>query len=75
MILVLWAAPRSRSTAFFRMMAERGDHTVLHEPFSNRAEFGSAEIAGGRYDSEAGLIDVVVDPLSGGADVRPAVEG
>ena len=28
----LWAHPRSRSTALERMMMERGDVTVLHEP-------------------------------------------
>jgi hypothetical protein len=32
--LVLWSVPRSGSTAFERMMAERGDHAVLSEPFS-----------------------------------------
>jgi hypothetical protein len=58
-ILVLWAAPRSRSTAFFRMMAERGDHVVLHEPFSNRAEFGHAEVAGHRAGSEAELLGAI----------------
>jgi len=34
MRLMLWSVPRSRSTAFFRMMAERGDFSVVHEPFS-----------------------------------------
>lgn len=43
-ILALWSAPRSRSTAFQRMMMERGDYTVLHEPFSHRADFGHATI-------------------------------
>ncbi len=33
-LLALWCAPRSVSTAFERMMMARGDHTVLHEPFS-----------------------------------------
>lgn len=33
-ILALWTHPRSRSTAFERVMIERGDMTVLHEPFS-----------------------------------------
>lgn len=33
-ILALWAAPRSISTAFERMMMARGDHVVEHEPFS-----------------------------------------
>ncbi len=32
-ILALWCHPRSLSTAFGRMMAERGDLTVLHERF------------------------------------------
>ena len=29
-----WSAPRSRSTAFFRMMIECGDFAGVHEPFS-----------------------------------------
>ena len=32
-ILVLWAVPRSTSTAFERMMKQRGDHEIAHEPF------------------------------------------
>ncbi|MDJ1183393.1 hypothetical protein [Roseofilum casamattae] len=32
-ILALWAVPRSTSTAFERMMRERGDFLVLDEPF------------------------------------------
>ena len=32
-ILVLWAVPRSTSTAFERMMSQRGDHNCVHEPF------------------------------------------
>ena len=32
-ILVLWAVPRSTSTAFERMMSHRGDHDCVHEPF------------------------------------------
>jgi hypothetical protein len=31
--LGLWSAPRSMSTAFFRMMAERDEFCLLHEPF------------------------------------------
>lgn len=33
-ILALWSVPRSISTAFERMMMERGDFTIIHEPFS-----------------------------------------
>lgn len=32
-IIVLWAVPRSRSTAFEKMMRNRGDHECFHEPF------------------------------------------
>ncbi|WP_430791105.1 hypothetical protein [Actinoplanes sp. G11-F43] len=43
-VLALWSAPRSRSTAFARMMTERGDHTVVHEPFSQVVDFGTAQV-------------------------------
>ena len=33
--IALWAHPRSMSTAFERIMRERGDCAVLHEPFLN----------------------------------------
>ena len=54
---MLWSAPRSRSTAFFRMMAQRGDCTVVHEPFSYLAEFGYADVGGVRVFSAAELLD------------------
>ncbi len=56
MLLMLWSAPRGRSTAFFRMMVERGDFTVVHEPFSYLAEFGHADVAGARVTSAPSLI-------------------
>jgi len=43
-ILALWSAPRCRSTAFLRMIAERGDYLVIHEPFSRLADFGHVRI-------------------------------
>lgn len=55
-ILALWSAPRSRSTAFLRMMAERGDRTVIHEPFSHVADFGAADVAGTMVRDETELI-------------------
>lgn len=54
-ILALWSAPRCMSTAFFRMMLERGDFRAVHEPFSNRAEFGEVSIAGVTVTDEAAL--------------------
>lgn len=38
--VVLWATPRSVSTAFDKMMRSRGDHRVLTEPFSVPFYFG-----------------------------------
>jgi hypothetical protein len=55
-VLMLWSAPRSRSTAFFRMMTERGDVTAVHEPFSYLAEFGHTDIGGERVYSVPALI-------------------
>lgn len=43
-MLALWSAPRCRSTAFARMMAERGDRAVVHEPFSRVVDFGEVEV-------------------------------
>lgn len=45
-LIALWSAPRCRSTAFLRMMAERGDFTVLHEPFSHLHDFGRTVVGG-----------------------------
>lgn len=55
-LLILWSAPRSRSTAFFRMMTERGDYLPVHEPFSYLAEFGQVEVGGSAVTSEPELI-------------------
>src|SRR4029450_5278733 len=43
-VLAMWSAPRSRSTAFARMMAERNDHVVVHEPFSQVVAFGEVRV-------------------------------
>jgi hypothetical protein len=39
-VLALWATPRTVSTAFERMMIERGDQLVLDEPWSRAYYFG-----------------------------------
>lgn len=44
-IIALWCVPRSGSTAFERMMIERGDHEVLDEPFSAFYYFGPARLS------------------------------
>ena len=43
-ILVLWATPRSTSTAFEWMMRMRGDHTCFHEPFGEPWYQGEAPL-------------------------------
>jgi hypothetical protein len=61
MRLMLWSAPRSRSTAFFRMMAERGDFTVVHEPFSYLMKYGHTDVGGTRVTSEQDLIGALLE--------------
>lgn len=60
-ILALWSAPRCRSTAFLRMIAERGDYLVIHEPFSRLADFGQVRIGGQEVRSETGVIAALRD--------------
>ncbi|MFF8955190.1 sulfotransferase family protein [Streptomyces sp. NPDC014894] len=66
-IVALWSAPRSRSTAFFRMMSERGDFATTHEPFSYLAEFGFTDVDGVRATDEKQLLAV----LRESAEERP----
>jgi hypothetical protein len=54
----LWAHPRSRSTALERMMMERGDVTVLHEPLVSLLDDGTVSIPDGPVlDSVAGVVE------------------
>ena len=39
-ILALWATPRSTSTAFERVMSQRGDLTCFHEPYNEAFYYG-----------------------------------
>ena len=55
-LLALWSAPRCRSTAFERMMRQRGDFTVLHEPFSHLVNYGSTVVAGREVRTEPDLL-------------------
>ena len=61
MRLMLWSAPRSDSTAFFRMMAERGDFTVVHEPFSYLVMYGHTDVGGARVRSAPDLIRALLE--------------
>lgn len=42
----MWAHPRSVSTAFLRMMIERGDITVVHEPLVLLTDHGEVTVPG-----------------------------
>lgn len=46
--IALWAHPRAVSTAFLRMMIERGDVIVVHEPLVTLVDEGSVPIPDGR---------------------------
>ncbi|MFD9396985.1 sulfotransferase family protein [Streptomyces sp. NPDC060000] len=60
-VIAMWSPPRCRSTAFERMMIERGDLTVLHEPFNVLASKGSYEIGGRVHNSETALLDAILE--------------
>lgn len=59
--IVLWAVPRSRSTAFLRAMIERGDLDVVHEPFSYLSEQGHFELHGERLESMPELLGALIE--------------
>ncbi|WP_432994364.1 hypothetical protein [Dactylosporangium sp. CA-233914] len=60
-IIVMWAVPRSRSTAFLRMIIERGDLDVVHEPFSNLAATGRFELGEHTAGSIEELFELLLD--------------
>jgi hypothetical protein len=59
--LMLWSVPRGRSTAFFRMMAERGDFTLVHEPFSYLVMYGHTEVGGTSAGSAPELVKALLE--------------
>jgi Sulfotransferase domain len=64
-VFALWSAPRTRSTAFFRSMAERGDMTALHEPFCKLRDFGETDAGGQTFDSPEKLLAWLLDETHG----------
>lgn len=52
-LAILWSVPRSRSTAFERMMYERGDFQCFHEPFSRVSDFGNATLGATQCANQA----------------------
>lgn len=58
-VIAMWAAPRSRSTAFFRAMLAHGGVIGLHEPFCNLADYGETDVAGRTVRSGSELVDAL----------------
>src|ERR1700691_744409 len=67
-LVAMWAAPRSRSTAFFRYMLEHGGLVALHEPFDNIADYGSTAVNGHLVSDPGELITMLLG-LAGTATV------
>lgn len=66
-VVTMWAHPRALSTAFLRMMIERGDTTVVHEPLVTLADFGTVRIRA--LDDAAAASGETVELDSAGAVV------
>ena len=64
-VFALWSAPRARSTAFFRSIVERGDMTVLHEPFGNLKNYGETDAEGRMFRSPVSLLTWLRDESRG----------
>lgn len=60
--LALWSAPRSMSTAFFRMMAERDEFRLSHEPFAELAAGRPARLGDREFTDPAGFVNALFDP-------------
>lgn len=60
-VIAMWSPPRCRSTAFERMMSERGDLTVLHEPFNVLAVKGAFTVADRTCTDPISLLDAILD--------------
>ena len=61
---VLWSAARSRSTAFYRSMVERGDLLALHEPLEGLHFVGPLEIDGQTFESPLRLLAWLLEDTS-----------
>jgi sulfotransferase family protein len=73
-VYALWSAPRSRSTAFFRSMVERGDLLALHEPLEGLHFIGPLEVDGQTFESTPELLAwLVEDTISRGVFLKETV--
>jgi hypothetical protein len=70
----LWAHPRSRSTALERMMIERGDVTVLHEPLVTLLDEGEVSIPDGPVLRSVAAVVTYAKSLPGRVFVKDTTE-
>jgi hypothetical protein len=70
----LWAHPRSRSTALERMMMERGDVTVLHEPLVTLLDEGEVCIPDGPVLHSVAAVVAYAKSLPGHVFVKDTTE-
>jgi hypothetical protein len=59
-VIALWAAPRSRSTAFFASILGHGQVLALHEPFGNIADYGETTVNGDPVRTAEELIAILL---------------
>jgi hypothetical protein len=70
----LWAHPRSRSTALERMMMERGDVTVLHEPLVTLLDEGRVTTVDGPALESVAAVVTQAKSLPGTVFVKDTTE-
>lgn len=66
-VFALWSAPRSRSTAFFRSMLERGDLLALHEPLEGLHFIGPLQLGARTFESPQQLLAWLLNDTQGRA--------
>jgi hypothetical protein len=64
-VVFLWAHPRSLSTAFLRMVLERGDFLVVHEPLSSIVVQGYAMVGDEKVGTATELVDLIEERSAG----------
>jgi Sulfotransferase domain len=64
-VLALWSPPKSLSTAFYRMMAQRGDFQLYHEPFSDLAETKEYRLGERTVNDPDSLLDEILRVSAG----------
>lgn len=70
--LALWAVPRAASTAFERMVIERGDHVVLDEPFSEHYYLGPRKVSDRFAEVRPGADpDAILARIEAAAEAEP----